>query len=167
MKRESIMTDKSVSPPTAARVTEIPPRTKPSNYPEPFFSRMAGREKRQLGDFFGLKNFGINITILQPDGESALLHRHSRQDEFIYILEGSPTLVTEQGEQVLNAGMCAGFPADGTAHQLVNRTAETVVYLEVGDRSKGDDVSYPQDDLKARLGPDGSWQFLHKDGSSY
>ena len=74
------------------------PRTKPSNYPEPFFSRMSRREKRQLGDVFGLSNFGVNLTRLSPGGESSLLHRHSRQDEFIYILEGHPTLVTDRGE---------------------------------------------------------------------
>src|SRR5262245_39273660 len=89
------------------------PRTKPSNYPEPFFSRMARREKRPLGDVFGLKNFGVNLTTLLPGGESALLHRHSKQDEFVYILVGTPTLVTDEGETALAPGMCIGFPAVG------------------------------------------------------
>jgi hypothetical protein len=44
----------SDTPPIAAKAAEIPPRLKPSNYPEPFFSRMGRREKRQLGDVFGL-----------------------------------------------------------------------------------------------------------------
>ena len=96
----------------------------------------------------------------------ALLHRHSRQDEFVYILEGRPTLVTDRGEQVLEPGMCAGFPAGGVAHQLVNRTGADVVYLEIGDRTPGDEGSYPADDLKAVLGPDG-WIFTHKDGTAY
>src|SRR5690349_294498 len=98
-----------------------PLRTKPSTYPEPFFSRMGGRHKRPLGDLFGLKNFGVTLTVLSPGGESSLLHRHSKQDEFIYILEGEPTLVTDVGEYLLGPGMCAGFPAQGIAHQLVNR----------------------------------------------
>jgi hypothetical protein len=59
------------------------PRTRPSNYPEPFASRMAKREKRPLGDLFGLENFGVNLTTLLPGGESALLHSDSMQDEFI------------------------------------------------------------------------------------
>jgi len=80
----------------AIEAAAAPPRTKPSNYPEPFFSRMKGREKRPLGDLFGLKNFGVNLTRLSPGGESALLHRHSKQDEFIYVLEGTPTLVTDE-----------------------------------------------------------------------
>jgi uncharacterized cupin superfamily protein len=145
----------------------VPPRKKASNYPEPFFSRMAKREKRALGDQFGLRNFGVNLTRLFPGGESALLHRHSKQDEFIYILEGEPTLVTDRGEVELRAGMCSGFPASGIAHHLVNRTERDVVYLEIGDRTPGDEGSYPADDLQAVLGPDGSWQFFHKDGTPY
>jgi len=153
--------------PLALRATDVAPRTKPSNYPEPFFSRMLKREKRQLGDPFGLKNFGVNLTRLSPGGESALLHRHSRQDEFIYILEGRPTLVTDRGEIELAPGMCAGFPAQGVAHQLVNRTDHDVLLLEVGDRTPGDEGSYPRDDLQAALGADGQWVFAHKDGRPY
>jgi len=153
--------------PIAIRADQVAPRTKPSNYPEPFFSRMAKREKRQLGDVFGLRNFGVNLTRLAPGGESALLHRHSKQDEFIYILQGEPTLVTERGEIELSPGMCAGFPAAGEAHQLVNRTGKDVLYLEVGDRTPGDEGSYPKDDIQAALGPDGKWVFTHKDGTPY
>ena len=145
----------------------VPPRAKPSGYPEPFYSRVAGREKRQLGDVFGLQNFGVNLTKLLPNTESTILHRHSKQDEFIYILEGAPTLVTENEEVLLSPGMCAGFPAKGIAHQLVNRTGEVVVYLEIGDRTKGDEGIYPDDDLKAVLGDDGKWMFTHKDGQPY
>jgi uncharacterized cupin superfamily protein len=154
-------------PPLAIEAADAPPRTKPSNYPEPFFSRMGRREKHPLGDLFGLKNFGVNLTRLKPGGESALLHRHSKQDEFIYILEGNPTLVTDEGEIALAPGMCAGFAAGGIAHQLVNRTDRDVVYLEIGDRAPGDDGTYPVDDLKAALSPDGKWQFTHKDGRPY
>ena len=92
--------------------------------------------------------------------------RHG-QDEIIYILEGAPTLVTDRGEMELRPGMCAGFPAGGVAHQLVNRTDRDVVYLEIGDRSAGDAGTYPADDIEARLGPDGAWRFTHKDGTPY
>ena len=161
------MSTGSSAKPIAMAAAAAPLRAKPSNYPEPFFSRMGKREKRPLGDLFGLKNFGVNLTTLRPGGESALLHRHSRQDEFIYIVEGHPTLVTDQGEVALAPGMCAGFAAAGIAHQLVNRTARDVVYLEIGDRTAGDEGSYPADDLTAVLGPDGQWQFAHKDGRKY
>jgi uncharacterized cupin superfamily protein len=147
---------------------DAPPRTKPSNYPEPFASRMAGREKRPLGDLFGLTNFGVNLTRLAPNAVSALRHAHARQDEFIYILQGEPTLVTDTGELLLRPGMCAGFKAGtGNAHHLVNRTPTEVVYLEIGDRSAGDAVGYPDDDIQAVLNADGKWGFTHKDGASY
>ncbi|WP_027132941.1 cupin domain-containing protein [Geminicoccus roseus] len=161
------MSDSTPRRPLAVLAASAPPRTRPSTYPEPFFSRMAKREKRPLGDLFGLVHFGVNLTRLAPGGESALLHRHSRQDEFVFILEGEPTLVTDTDEMELAPGMCAGFPANGIAHQLVNRTERDVVYLEIGDRTPGDEGSYPRDDLKAALGPDGSWTYTHKDGRPY
>jgi uncharacterized cupin superfamily protein len=154
--------------PVALVAAEAPPRTKPSNYPEPFFSRMAGRIKQPLGDLFGLANFGVNLTTLRPGGVSALRHAHTLQDEFIYILEGEPTLVTDAGETPLQPGMCAGFKAGtGDAHHLVNRTSTPVMYLEVGDRTPGDAGSYPDDDIRAVLQPDGKWLFTHKDGRPY
>ena len=159
---------KNENPATLAiDASSAPPRTKPSNYPEPFFSRMARRAKRPLGDIFGLKNFGVNLTRLAPGGESALMHRHSRQDEFIYILEGEPTLATDTGEVKLRPGMCAGFPCGGLAHHLVNRSDRDVVYLEIGDRTPGDEGQYPNDDIQAVLGSDGKWRFTHKNGRPY
>lgn len=158
------MTNKS---PIAICAADAAPRTKPSTYPEPFFSRMLKREKRPLGDLFGLKNFGVNLTRLHPGGESALLHRHSKQDEFVYVVEGEPTLVTDTEEVQLSPGMCAGFPAEGIAHQLVNRTDRDVVYLEIGDRTPGDEGFYPRDDLKAAQDAGGGWVFTHKDGRPY
>jgi uncharacterized cupin superfamily protein len=153
--------------PAAVVASTAPPRTRPSNYPEPFFSRMGGREKRPLGDLFGLKSFGVNLTRLAPGGITALHHRHSRQDEFVYVLEGEPVLITEHGETPLRPGMCAGFPAGGTAHHLENRSGRDVVILEVGDRAKDDTVAYPADDLQAVMGEDGKWRFAHKDGTTY
>ena len=154
--------------PTAVIALDAPPKAKQTNYPEPFASRMAGREKRPLGDLFGLFNFGVNLTRLVPGGCSALRHAHSKQDEFVYILAGHAVLITDDGETPLSPGMCAGFKAGtGDGHHLVNRTDEDVIYLEVGDRSAGDTVSYPDDDLQAVLDNDGKWQFLHKNGASY
>jgi uncharacterized cupin superfamily protein len=144
-----------------------PARSKPSNYPEPFASRVGGRLKRPLGDLFGLANFGVNLTRLTPGAISALRHAHTLQDEFIYVLEGHPTLVTDAGDTLLQPGMCAGFRAGtGDGHQLVNRTADDVVYLEVGDRTPGDTGSYPDDDLRA-VSVEGRWRFTHKDGTPY
>jgi uncharacterized cupin superfamily protein len=150
----------------AIAAIDVPPRTKPSNYPEPFFSRMAKREKRQLGDHFGLTAFGVNLTRILPGGETALLHIHSKQQEFVYVLEGHPTLVTDKGETALSPGMCVGFTPNGLAHHLVNRTDTDVKILEVGDRPQGDEGSYPNDDIQAVM-RDGQWVFNHKDGTPY
>ena len=153
--------------PVAVTAAEVPARTKPTNYPEPFASRMAGRQKHPLGDLFGLTNFGVNLTKLAPNAASALRHAHTKQDEFVYILQGHPTLHTDEGRTRLSPGMCAGFKAGtGNGHRLVNETREEVVYLEMGDRTPGDEGSYPDDDLKAKM-VDGKWKFVHKDGTPY
>ncbi|HEY9641813.1 MAG TPA: cupin domain-containing protein [Coleofasciculaceae cyanobacterium] len=162
------MSHRSQEPqPIAVYAAEAPARIKPSNYPEPFAARMVGREKRPLGDLFGLTNFGVNLTRLVPHAVSSLRHAHTKQDEFIYILQGHPTLYTDEGSTVLSPGMCAGFKAGtGNGHQLINETTEDVVYLEIGDRTAGDAGYYPDDDLQALL-VEGQWKFVHKDGTPY
>lgn len=155
------------TPPVALVALEVPPRTRPSNYPEPFASRMANRVKRQLGDRFGLTRFGVNLTIMAPGAVSSLRHAHSKQDEFVYILSGVATLHTDEGKHRLEPGMCAGFRSGtGNGHRLLNETDEPVVFLEVGDRTPGDEAVYPDDDLAAQL-VEGRWRFCHKDGRPY
>ena len=90
--------------PLAILALDAPLRTKPSNYPEPFAKQMEGRLKQPLGDLFGLNNFGVNLTRLRPGAVSSLRHAHSKQDEFIYILEGHPTLHTDEGNRRPGAG---------------------------------------------------------------
>lgn len=154
-------------PPVALVAADVPPRAVPSNYPEPFADRMRGRVKRALGDAFGLAHFGVNLTTLAPGAISALRHAHTTQDEFVYILEGHPVLVTDAGATPLAPGMCAGFRAGtGDAHHLTNPTDRPVTYLEIGDRTPGDAGRYPDDDLVAAL-EDGRWCFRHKDGTPY
>lgn len=153
--------------PIAIAAVQAPPRTKPSNYPAPFAAQVAGRTKRPLGNLFGLSNFGVNLTHLSPQAASALRHAHSHQDEFIFIVSGHPTLYTDAGSTQLQPGMCAGFKAgSGNAHRLVNETDTEVVYLEVGDRTPSDKVTYPDDDIAAQL-VEGEWMFFHKDGTAY
>ena len=161
------MPDQDNPTPVAIMAADAPARLKRSNYPEPFATMMDGRVKHPIGDLFGLTNFGVNLTRLQPGGVSALRHAHTRQDEFVYILAGRPTLQTDEGDTPLAPGMCAGFKAGtGNAHRLVNLSDEEVVYLEVGDRSPGDAATYPDDDITATL-VDGQWVFAHKDGRGY
>jgi uncharacterized cupin superfamily protein len=161
------MSDPDPRRPVVLLAADVPARARPSNYPEPFYSQMMKREKRPLGDLFGLTNFGVNLTRIAPGGASALRHAHSKQDEFVYILEGRPTLVTDAGRSELTPGMCAGFKAGtGDAHHLLNETGNDVVYLEIGDRTAGDEVAYPDDDLAVSDGG-GHRRFTHKDRTPY
>ena len=146
---------------------DIPGGGGASSYPAPFAGRMTNRDKKRLGEYFGLTNFGVNLTRLAPGGQSALMHAHGKQDELVYVVEGEPTLMTESGQSKLSPGMCVGFPAGGEAHHLVNDTERDVLYLEIGDRTPGDEVRYPRDDIRGSFAEDGSWRFTHKDGTPY
>ncbi len=157
--------------PVAIQADQAPLRAKPSNYPAQvqvmLQTLLAGREKRPLGDLFGLTNFGVNLTTLAPGAASSIRHAHQLQDEFIYVLAGTPTLVTDEGPTALAPGMCAGFKAGtGYAHRLLNESDQPVVVLEVGDRTDGDTATYPDTDLMARI-EDGKWLFFHKNGDPY
>jgi len=128
---------------------------------------MGDRVKRRLGDACGLTRFGVNLVTLGPGGQSALRHWHTLEDEFVYVLSGEVTLVTDAGEQVLAAGMCAGYPAGARdAHHLINRGSAPAMYLEIGNRIDGDNAFYPHDDLM--WADDGSGVYgAHKDGRRY
>jgi uncharacterized cupin superfamily protein len=123
------------------------------------------RIKRRLGDALGLTKFGVNLSILPPGAWSAFRHWHEQEDEFVYILEGEATLVTDHSEQILGPGAAAGFPggkADG--HVLKNNTENDLVYLEVGNRFDDEDVHYPDVDLHLEKRP-GKRQYYDKKGN--
>jgi uncharacterized cupin superfamily protein len=154
--------------PVSIAAADAPPRARQTGYPADMARMVAGRSKHPLGDLFGLTNFGVNFTRLAPGAYSALRHAHEKQDEFIYLLEGEAVLITDAGETILGAGMCAGFKAGtGDAHHLHNRSQADVLFLEVGDRSAGDAVSYPDNDVVAVFGADGKWSYTRKDGTPY
>lgn len=153
--------------PVAIDAADVPARASLLSFPEPMGSRLAGRRRHPLGDAFGLKNFGVNLCRLPPGASSSPRHAHSHQDEFVYILDGAPILITDAGETPLRPGMCAGFRGgSGDAHQLVNRSDAEVVYLEVGDRSLGDTVSFADDYAIAR-DEAGRPTVVRKDGTPY
>jgi uncharacterized cupin superfamily protein len=142
------------------------PLNKSSIYPQNLRAPFLGRAKRRIGDAVGMKNFGFNITTLEPGAWSSHRHWHTRQDEMIYLLEGELTLVTDQGRQVIKTGMAVGFPANaGEGHNLINDGTTTAVYIEVGDRLPGDEALYSDVDLAAQQNPP-SYRFTKKDGSA-
>lgn len=145
----------------------IEPRTD-TGYPEPFRSRVLPREKRALGDAAGLTQIGVNLTTLAPGAESSMRHYHSREDELVFVLEGELVLVTEGGEQILGAGMCAGFPAGvADGHQLINRGDRPARYLEISNRDPADSAEYPDVDLAYSRDAEGRLVFTRKDGTPY
>ena len=81
----------------------------------------------------GLTGFGVNVVTLEPGAQSALLHHHREEDEFVFVIEGEIMLETEEaGWQLLKEGQGAGFPrgkADG--HHLVNKSDKPAKFLEV------------------------------------
>lgn len=144
------------------------PESNFTSYPEALRAPNQKRYNRRLGNHVGLKNFGVNLTRIIPGGQSSYRHAHTRQDEFVYVLEGEVVLETDAGAQVLGPGMCAGFPAGtGDAHRFVNRSSADVLLLVVGDRTADDEIAYPDIDMQARLGADGKYVFTRKDGTPY
>jgi uncharacterized cupin superfamily protein len=138
-----------------------------SIYPAPFGEPLSGREKRALGDALRLSQFGVNLVTLAPGAWSSQRHWHANEDEFVYILEGEATLVTDAGETILGAGMVAGFPAgrpDG--HHLINRGDMPVLYLEVGTRAAAEEAQYSDIDMMARR-DGGAFVFTRKSGEPY
>ena len=144
----------------------VPPRLG-SIYPAPFGEPLAGREKRALGDPLKLTQFGVNLVTLSPGAWSSQRHWHAHEDEFIYVLQGEVTLVTDAGEKVLAPGMAAGFPAGkADGHHLINRSDTPVLYLEVGARVENEQAQYSDIDMMARK-EGGRFVFMHKNGEPY
>ncbi|HEY4115581.1 MAG TPA: cupin domain-containing protein [Rhizomicrobium sp.] len=146
-------------------VTSVPER-KGSGYPAPFHEIAKERTRKPLGDAAGLTQFGVNLLSLPPDAGSSQRHWHSAEDEFVYVVSGELTLITDQGEEILRAGDCAGFPKnDGNGHQLINRSAAPATCLEIGTRSADDITMYSDLDMMIdkRVGKG----FIHKDGTPY
>lgn len=154
----------SQTPKLPLHAHEVPPRPATA-FPPAFAACALGRERRPLGQAFGLSGLRVTLTRLAPSARAVLLHAHSREDEFIYVLEGGATLHTDAGPVRLTAGMCAGLPA-GMAHDLTNDGELDVVLLEVGSLDSGDEVTYPEADLRAVATASG-YLFTHRDGSPY
>ena len=140
------------------------PQRKGSGYPAPFAASAGARIKQALGNAGGLSDFGVNLTRLPPGAWSSQRHWHTSEDEFVYILSGELTLITDAGEQTLSTNDCAAFPKNvPDGHHLINRGDEMAIYLEIGTRSADDSCSYPDIDLHV----DGDAGYTHKDGTPF
>lgn len=148
--------------------TASAPRRFGTSYPPPYDAPCIGRERSQLGDAAGLDQFGVNLLRLPPGSWSSQRHWHTNEDEFFWVVEGELVLVTDDGEEVVRAGDCAGFKAgEPNGHHLQNRSDRDALILEVGSRRPGPDYGcdYPDIDLTIPVGGDG--RYCHKDGAPY
>jgi len=138
-----------------------------SGYPEPFRQVTIGRERKRLGNAIGLDHFGVNLSRLKPGAQSSQRHWHATEDEFVYILEGEVVLHENGGETVLRPGDAAGWKAGvPNGHCLINRSAQDVVYLEIGTRAKHERAQYPDIDLMV-VRDDKGMRYTRKSGEPY
>ena len=125
-----------------------------SSYPDPYRSRVLPREVRRLGDALGLTRIGVNLVRVLPGKESSMRHWHTREDEFVYMVEGELVLRTQGGEQLLRAGMCAGFAAGSDdGHHFINRGEQPAVYVVVSNRDPEDTAYYSDADVDLMWSP--------------
>lgn len=136
-------------------------------YPFPFDGPCRSRERRKLGDLAGLNQFGVNLLRLPPGAWSGQRHWHSQSDEVVYALSGEMVLVSDEGEEILKAGDCAGFKDnDSDGHCLQNKSSTEATALEVGGRMPTDSVTYSDIDM---LSPAGAKPAIctRRDGTPY
>ena len=145
-------------------LSSIPVQTG-TGYPDPFAEAVNGRSKQALGDAGGLTQFGVNLVELKPGAASSQRHWHSHEDEFVMVVSGELTLVTDEGETLMRAGDCAAFPAGRpNGHHLINRGWGNALFLCVGSRFQEDRALYPDIDLvhESKTG-----SYFHRDGTPY
>lgn len=145
----------------------VAPVTGPSPYPAPH-SLPTGRMRWwPVSDTGGLTQFGAAIESLEPGAQSSQRHWHEAEDEFLYVLDGTVTVVEDAREQALAPGDVACWPAGlANAHCLINRTDRPVTYLIVGTRARDDACHYPDIDLHYTR-RDGVRIMSRKDGTPY
>src|SRR5262249_51396413 len=135
------------------------------NYPPPFDAPCNAQSSQRLGQHAGLDRFGVNLTVIEPGAWSSQRHWHSHEDEFIWVMEGELTLITDSGEELLRAGDCAAFKRGSPdGHHLVNRSGRSAKVLEIGNSDPKDSCVYSDIDMIAESGRPG---YIHRDGTPY
>lgn len=110
--------------------------------PEPPFRRRAAL----VGAGAGATTLGATIYELEPGGAVSPYHVHHANEELAFVLAGTPTLRTPDGERTLETGEVVAFPIgpDG-AHQLRNDkdATEPARILIVSTRNLPEIARYP------------------------
>ncbi|MBL9047927.1 MAG: cupin domain-containing protein [Tabrizicola sp.] len=90
-----------------------------------------------FGRHFNFGNLGIHHVRLAPGRRSSLPHAESAEDEFVFVLEGTPDVWLDGNLYRLSPGEAVGFKAGtGLAHSFLNNTDHDVRLIVVGDRPK-------------------------------
>jgi uncharacterized cupin superfamily protein len=134
-----------------------------TRYPTPHDEPCIRRERKKLGDLANLTQFGVNLLRLPPGVWSSQRHWHTAEDEFVFVVQGEVVLVTNDGDEVLRSGDCAGFKAnDADGHHLQNRSQYDAIVLEVGGRDPRDEAFYSDIDMRT----DGD-NYVRRDGTPF
>ncbi|MEP4484978.1 MAG: cupin domain-containing protein [Halioglobus sp.] len=138
-----------------------------SDYPEPFGEPCKERSNRNLARASGLSKIGAQLFLLPPGAWSSQRHWHTHEDELVYVLEGAPTLITDEGEVMLEPGDFVGFPAgQKNGHHIVNRGSLNAKFLTVSNQDSRDDVSYSDIDMQIN-GRSFGGAYTNKRGEAY
>jgi uncharacterized cupin superfamily protein len=136
-------------------------------YPPPFDEPCLSRERTRLGDAANLTQFGVNLLRLPPGAWSSQRHWHTHSDEFIFVLSGEVTVVTDSGPELLRPGEAAGFKAgDTNGHCLQNRSTADATVLEIGTRTPEDSAAYSDVDMLLPVGGQPA-MYTRRDGTPY
>jgi uncharacterized cupin superfamily protein len=114
-----------------------------------------------LGRPVGLTRTGVNITRIPPGMRTSFPHAHSDEEEFLYVLEGTPDVWLDGELHRLGPGDIVGFPpGTGVAHTVINDTSSDVKLFVVGEhRPGGDRVFYPRNpERNAQLDAARRWE---------
>jgi uncharacterized cupin superfamily protein len=78
----------------------------------------------------GAERLGLSLWEVPPGQAAYPYHAHLTEEEIVVVLDGTPSLRTPDGWRDLEQGEVVAFlRGEGGAHQIVNRTDETVRFL--------------------------------------
>ena len=90
-----------------------------------------------FSEHFGLMRLGIHHERLLPGRRVSWPHAEADEEEFVYVLEGTPDLWLDGQVKRLSPGDGVGFPAGtGLAHTFLNNSDRDVRLLVVGEASR-------------------------------
>jgi uncharacterized cupin superfamily protein len=104
-----------------------------------------GLRVRWFGHPFGADMLGASLIELLPGSPGGSMHMHYGVEEMFFVLGGSPTVRTPDGEEQLSAGDVIYFPEgrDGL-HTFSNPTGEPVRMLGISTKRFPDLLAYPE-----------------------